>query len=159
MRARASATSSLGSNIAFLQRGAAGVQFAVFPRVILPTAGRPNGRAKAALLLPVWGQQDFGAWSLFGGGGYTLNPGRGQRDYWQGGVALTRTVSERITLGGEIVHFGPDAVDARSYTAANLGAVVKLWGPFALLLSGGPGLAHARDGGTWNAYAALATNF
>ena len=149
----------LGVKYRVLRREAAGVQLAVFPRVILPTADGRSGPGKVALLLPLWGQKDFGAWTLFGGGGWTLNTGDGNRNYWQQGIALTRTVSERVTLGAEIVHFGPDAAAARSYTAANLGAIIKLWGPFALLLSGGPGLAHARDGGTWNAYAALATNF
>src|SRR5262249_12621653 len=46
---------------------------AVYPQVILPTGPFSNGRA--SFVLPVWAQKDIGPWSLFGGGGYTWNPG------------------------------------------------------------------------------------
>ncbi len=78
--------------------------------MILPTASRRFGTGRVRLLLPVWAQKDFGPWSLFGGGGYMINPGAGNRDFWQSGVALTRAVTPRLSLGGEIAHEGPDAV-------------------------------------------------
>ena len=55
--------------------------------------------ALAGLLVPLWAQKDFGAWQVFGGGGYTFNPGRDGRDFWQGGVAVLRQVSDRFALG------------------------------------------------------------
>ncbi len=149
----------LGVKYRFLHREDAGLSFAIFPRVILPTASRRFGSGKTAFLLPVWGQKDFGKWSLFGGGGYAINPGAGNRDYWQGGVALTREISERLSLGGEIASRGRDADDARNYVSVNAGGIYKLGGPFALLWSGGPGIVHHHRGGAFNAYAALAIFF
>ena len=149
----------LGVKYRFFAREAAGVSLAIFPRVYLPTARRGFGSGRAGLLLPLWGQKDWGPWSLFGGGGFTLNPGDGNRNYWQGGIALTRTLSRRVAVGAEIVHNGADTIDARSYTAANLGATVRLGGPFSLIASGGPGLVKTRGGGAYNFYLALATVF
>ncbi|MBA3896857.1 MAG: hypothetical protein H0X36_06930 [Sphingomonadaceae bacterium] len=149
----------IGVKYRFFQREDAGVSFAVFPRVFVPTAGRRFGSGKAGLLLPLWAQKGSGPWSVFGGGGYTINPGAGNRDFWQGGVAVTRTMTKRLSLGAEIFHQGPDADDARSYTALNFGGIYKLGGPFSILVSAGPGVAHARDGGKYNVYTALALNF
>src|SRR5436190_3736907 len=66
----------------FAHQDKEGVDVAVFPRVYVPTAGKRFGSGRVALLLPVWAQKDFGPWSLFGGGGYTINPGEGNRDFW-----------------------------------------------------------------------------
>ncbi len=149
----------IGVKYRFLHRESAGLAIAVFPRIILPTAGKRFGSGRVALLLPLWGQQDFGPWSLFGGGGYAINPGSGNRNFWQGGVALSREMSSRLSLGGEITRQGADAAGARSYTAANIGGTYRLSGPFAILASAGPGLSHRRDGGRFNAYLALAMLF
>ena len=138
---------------------ASGVSVAIFPRIILPTADSRNGQGKVAYLLPIWGQKDFGPWSAFGGGGYAINPGAGNRDYWTGSAALTRTLSSKLSLGGEIAHRGADAAGGKPYTALNFGGIYQLGGPFALLFSGGPGIENARDGGKYNVYLGLATNF
>ena len=48
----------------------------VFPRVLIPTQHN-FGYDRTNLFLPIWAEKDFGPWSVFGGGGYELNPGRG----------------------------------------------------------------------------------
>lgn len=149
----------LGIKYRFFEREAAGVSLAIFPRVILPTASRRFGTGRVRLLLPVWAQKDFGPWSLFGGGGYTLNPGAGNRDFWQAGAALTREVSPRLSLGGEVSHEGPDAAGAHAVTSFGLGGIYRLGGPFSLLFSGGPGVVHHGGGTQFNAYLALGLNF
>jgi hypothetical protein len=147
-----------GVKYRFLHREAAGLDIAVFPRVILPTARRRFGTGRAQVLLPVWAEKDWGRWSLFGGGGYTINPGAGNRDFWQGGAALTRTVSERLSLGAEATLEGPDAVGGHAVAGLGVGGVFRLGGPFALLVSGGP--IHEHHGPTgWRGYAALGINF
>lgn len=148
----------LGVKYRFLHREAAGLDIAVFPRVILPTARRRFGTGRAQVLLPVWAEKDWGRWSLFGGGGYNINPGAGNRDFWQGGAALTRTVSERLSLGAEATLEGPDAVGGHAVAGLGVGGVFRLGGPFALLVSGGP--IHKHHGPTgWRGYAALGINF
>ncbi len=149
----------LGLKYRFLHRERAGFGLAVFPRLFLPTASSRFGSGRLGALFPLWAQKDAGKWAIFGGSGYALNPGAGNRDYWQSGVAATRTVSARLSLGGEVVHRTPDAVDAHSYVAFNLGGGYKLGGPFSLIFSGGPGIVNARRGGAYNLYTALAILF
>lgn len=110
---------------------------AVFPRVFLPTG---RGSTRAQLLLPVWVEHDWGKWSLFGGGGYTLNPGAGNRNYWQQGAVLSRQVRPGFMLGLEYYGQGADSVNGRTVTGVNLGTQIHIKGPFSLLGAFGQGL-------------------
>ena len=125
---------------------------AFFPRVFLPTA-RDSRRVQ--LFLPVWAQKDLGKWAVFGGGGRTINPGPGQRDFWQTGLGATRVVTDRLTLGAELYHQGPDATDARAFTGVNVGATYRLKKPFSILVSVGPGVQNPRTQGRYAFYTAL----
>lgn len=146
----------LGVKYRFVRDEAASVQIAAFPRVILPTAPRRFGTGRVRMLVPLWAQKDFGPWSLFGGGGITFNPGAGNRDYWQFALALTRDVSPRLSLGGEITHETADEAGGAGATSLGVGAVYRLGGPFSLLASGGP--TFGRDDGV-HAYVALGLAF
>lgn len=64
----------VGAKYRFFKNDERGRSLAVFPRVILPTARKGLSTGRTRLLLPVWGKHDFGKWSVFGGGGYELNP-------------------------------------------------------------------------------------
>lgn len=132
---------------------------AIFPRVILPTAGARFGTGRAAFLLPLWMQKDFGRVSIFGGGGYTINPGTGQRDYWSEGLAATASLNEGMTAGIEVTHFGADATDARPETRLGLGGSVHIAGPYSLLFSGGPTFVAGRHHAQAHGYAALQISF
>jgi hypothetical protein len=117
----------------------------VFPRLFAPTAGRGFGTGRASLLLPVWAQKDLGPWSVFGGGGYTFNPGTGQRDFWQGGIGITRAVTPRLSLGAEVFGQARDTVQGGGFQAVDIGATYKLTDHWSLLASGGP--MREQDGG------------
>lgn len=147
----------LGVKYRFLQLEEAGVSAAVFPRVILPTARRAFGTGRTRILLPLWGQKDIGSWSLFGGGGYEINPGPGNRDFWSEGMAVTKEVSHAVTIGSEVTHQGPEAIDATASTSLGLGSIIKLGGPYSLLVSAGP--TFSRGKGSLHTYAALGLNF
>jgi len=132
-------TIELAAKDKFLHQGKGnfGLDVTFFPRVFLPTA---RGARYAQVLLPVWVQRDFGKWQIFGGGGYTLNPGPGNRDYWIQGVVLTREVRKGFQLGLEEYAQGRSAVDARAVTGVNLGTTIHIKGPYSLLASFGQGL-------------------
>jgi hypothetical protein len=128
---------------------------AFFPRAFLPTARSGLGTGRVRVLLPLWAQKDLGKWAVFGGGGYQLNPGAGNRDYWLTGMGVTRAVTKRLTLGAEIYHHGPDAVGAKTFTGVNAGLSYRIKGPYSFLLSLGPGLQHPREEGRYAIYTAL----
>lgn len=138
----------LSAKYRFLHDDARGVSVAVFPGLTLPTARRGLGAGRVTALLPVWAQKDAGAWSVFGGGGYAVNPGPGARDFWTGGVAVTRQVSDRLLLGIEVGRDGASERGGRAETSLGLGVILGLGGRLRLLGSAGPTYpdGHGRTG-------------
>jgi len=110
---------------------------AFFPRVFLPTG---RGSTRAQVLLPLWAQKDWGKWSLFGGGGYTLNPGPGQRNYASMGAALSRQLRPGWQMGLEYYAQTRASEDDRPVHGLNIGSQVHIAGPFSWLASFGQGL-------------------
>ena len=149
----------IGVKYRFLHREKAGFSAAIFPRVILPTASRRFGTGRVRLLLPLWAQQELGDWSVFGGGGYTINPGPGNRDFWVAGLAVTRPLTHRLTLGAELFREGADEVGGRATARLGFGGIYSLGGPYSLLASAGPEFEDGRRAAGVHAYVALGLNF
>ena len=139
----------LAAKYRFLHQGegGSGVDVSLFPRLFTPTGGSRYGSDHFGLLIPVWAQKDVGPWSLFGGGGYQIAPGAGNRSFWQGGGALARTFGKRLQLGGEVFAQGDDAPGEGGFTAVDLGLTYKLVEHWSLLASGGPSWNHAAPDG------------
>jgi hypothetical protein len=149
----------VGLKYRFLNREKEGFSVAVFPRLILPTAGKGFGTGRVQVLLPVWAQKDLGPWSVFGGGGYTINAGAGNRDFWLGGLAVTRTMSRRLLLGGEVTRQGPDTVGVGATTTLGFGGIWSVKAPFSILASAGPEWQDGLRSAGIHAYVALGLNF
>lgn len=143
----------------FLHREKQGFSVAIFPRMFLPTAGRGFGTGRVQALLPIWAQKDAGPWSVFGGGGYTINPGAGNRDFWTAGLAVTRSVSHRLSLGAEVNRQGADTVGTGGTTSLGVGGILSLKRPFSLLASAGPEWEDGRRSAGVHAYLALGLSF
>ena len=143
----------------FLDDEKHGFSAAIFPRVFLPTASHSPGD-RLRLLLPIWLGKDFaGGTSLFGGGGYTVNPGAGQRDFWISGLAVTRQVGKGLQLGSEVYHRGSEAKAGHAFTGLNLGLTWQVTPHWSLLASGGPGVQNAHDEGQYAFYLALGATY
>lgn len=142
----------------FYHDEAAGVQIAAFPGITLPTASKGLGAGHVTALLPIWAQKDLGKWSVFGGGGYAINPGAGNRNYWTGGIALTRQVGEKLLVGLEADRQGADVVGGHAATSLGIGVIYDLPGPLRLLASGGPTINDHGER-TFHAFAALGIDF
>lgn len=147
----------LGVKYRFVHDDRHGLSAAIFPRVILPTAAHSPGE-KTRLLLPLWIGKDLpGGTSLFGGGGYLINPGPGNRNFWQAAVAVTHDLSEKVSAGAEITRQGPETAGGTAQTRAGVGAIARVNDHYALLFSGGPTWADHRTG--YHCYAALGLDF
>ncbi|PKB19013.1 outer membrane putative beta-barrel porin/alpha-amylase [Novosphingobium kunmingense] len=139
----------------FYKNEDAGLSVAVFPGMTLPTASNGHGAGKVTGLLPVWIQKDSGPWSVFGGGGYAINPGTGNKNYWTGGIAVARQVTKRLLFGLEADRQGADAVGGRGSTSLGAGTIFQATDRFRLLLSGGPTFEDGRKQAGWHTFAAL----
>jgi len=147
----------IGAKYRFIHDEAEGVSAAIFPRVILPTS-TVERRGKAQLLLPLWLGKNFAdGTSLFGGGGYEINPGPGNRNFWQAGAALTHDLTKAFSVGGELAWQSADTIGGSAQTSAGIGAIVHIAGPVSLFVSGGPTWADHRT--DYRFYAALGLLF
>ena len=147
----------LGAKYRFLNDEESGWQAAIFPRIILPTSARDLGGNRTRVLLPLLVQKDLGKTAVFGGGGYEINPGSGNKDFWQAALAVTHDFSGTLSMGTEVVWQSADVRGGDSSTGVNLGLIQKLGGPYSLLLAGGPNFSGGQT--SYHTYAALALNF
>ena len=146
----------IGIKYQFLDGGpdAKGLMAGVFPLVVLPTGDEHLGLGggETQFFLPLWLQRDFGPWTTYGGGGYWINPGTGNKDYWFAGWLLQRQVTDRLVLGGELFYQTADTADGVDSTGFNLGGVYDFTPQHHLLFSAGTGIQNASETNTFSYY-------
>jgi hypothetical protein len=116
-------------------------QVGIFPLIEIPTgnASRGLGAGYVQAFLPVWIQKDFGKWTTYGGGGYWINPGAANRNYWFAGAVLQRQITKSLALGGEVFHQTSSMVGRGGSAGFNLGGIYDFNEHTHLLFSGGRG--------------------
>jgi hypothetical protein len=129
----------LGAKLRFVQETSHRPMIGIFPFLELPTgdASKGLGTGHTRAFFPIWLQKGFGPWTSYGGGGYWLNPGSGNRNWWFAGWQVQRRLAEFASLGVEIVHATADRSDGRQDTRLSLGLVVDFSGLHHLLISAG----------------------
>jgi hypothetical protein len=130
----------LGMKWRFVHESDGGVpQVGIFPIVELPTGDQDRGlgSGQTQVFLPVWIQKSYGPWTTYGGGGYWINPGAGNRDYGFMGWEIQRQVTGWLTLGGEAFHSTRSTADGASRTGFNLGGICDIGERVHLLVSAG----------------------
>ncbi|MEA3079067.1 MAG: hypothetical protein QOF05_475 [Sphingomonadales bacterium] len=144
---------SLGFKYRLLNDPGNAFQATIHPQVTLPTSTNGMESKHARILLPLLMQKDFGKTSVFGGGGYEINPGSGNRDFWVAGLVVTHAFTNSTTAGIEAFHQTPSTVGGFSKTAIDLGLSQKVGGPYSLLLGAGPTFSGGQTG--YHSYLAL----
>lgn len=111
----------------------------VYPMYQVPTGRTALGpdRGKHQLFLPLWIQRDTEKWTMYGGWGYRINPGEGNKDSVFTGATALYNVCDGVQLGGELFHETPGTVDGSSLRGFNLGGMLRLSESYNLLLSAG----------------------
>ena len=129
----------LGLKYRFIQEKDSIPMVGTFPIVHLPTGNhaRGLGNGDVQLFLPLWLQKSLGPWQTYGGGGYWINPGEGNQNYWFFGLLIQREISQWLTLGAEIFHQTPPTRDEDHQTGYTVGAIVNFTENHHLLCSAG----------------------
>ncbi len=128
----------LGAKYRFVHEGDHRPQVGTFPLLELPTgdSARGLGAGQTQLFLPLWLQKSVRRWLSYGGGGYWLNPGPGNRDWWLVGWHLEVKLGP-ASPGFEVFH-GTSAHEGRpGQTRLDLGAVIDLTELHHILFSAG----------------------
>ena len=129
----------LGVKYRFIRQTTVFPDVATFPLLEIPTGNADDGLGSghAQAFLPLWLQKDFGTWTVYGGGGYGINPGTGNRNWGLGGVVLQDQIRPNLLLGGEVYHRTSMQTGERDDTAFNLGTVFDFNEHHHLLFSAG----------------------
>ena len=129
----------IGAKYRFIQETECRPQVGVFPLVVYPTGDKDQGLGSGEVqaFLPIWVQKGWGPWKTYGGGGYWINPGKDNKDYWFFGWEVERDVTESLTVGAEVFHQTPSEAGGESSTGFNAGAIIDLSDVHHVLLSAG----------------------
>ena len=130
----------LGAKYRLIEETEGRPQVGVFPLVELPTgdSARGLGSGHTQVFLPVWLQKSFGTWTTYGGTGYWINPGAGNRNWWFTGWLIQKEVRPGLTVGAEIFHETAQFDGGRSATKMNVGVIWDLDEIRHVLASVGP---------------------
>jgi len=129
----------LGAKVRFVEEGRVMPMIGTFPLLELPIGNASKGLGSGHVhgFIPLWLQKSMGDFTTYGGAGYWLNPGNGNRSYWLVGWMLQRRLSERIALGLEVYYTTPEEPDGSSNLRFNLGLVLDASEHHHMLMSAG----------------------
>jgi len=98
-------------------------------------------------------------WTIYGGGGYFLNPGGGNRNYWFSAVVVERKINDRLHLGFELYHQTSNERGTPNSTGYNAGGSYSLTEHSRLLMAIGSGLQNTATTNQFCYYAGLQVTF
>jgi hypothetical protein len=129
----------LGAKFRFIQEDGPVPMVGTFPLVELPvgSAARGLGTGHLHALIPLWLQKSAGRWLTYGGGGYWINPGDGNRNFWYLGWQSQVKLVDHAALGGEVFYTTPDRVGGDGNLRFNIGLVIDATDHHHALLSAG----------------------
>jgi hypothetical protein len=137
----------LGVKFRFIEETGRRPQAGIFPLIEIPTGnasdGLGSGRVQA--FLPLWLQKSFGDWTIYGGGGYGINPGAGNENWGFGGMVVQRQITDKFLLGAEIYDRTATETGGRNDTAFNIGTVIDFSEHQHLLFSAGRSVEGPTD--------------
>ena len=88
----------LGAKYRFVQEGKWVPQIGTFLLLEVPTGShaRNLGSGHLQTFLPLWIQKSFGPWTAYGGGGYWVNPGAHNQNWWFIGLVVQCEVARGL---------------------------------------------------------------
>jgi hypothetical protein len=119
----------------------------IFPLVELPTGNSDKGlgNGHTQVFIPVWLQKKWGDFQTYGGGGYWINNGPDNRNYWFVGWQAQYQFSDHVTLGAEVFHTTGQVESQGGSTGFNVGGFYNFDEHNHLLFSAGKGLQNAAE--------------
>jgi hypothetical protein len=132
----------LGFKYRFIKETSSMPQIGIFPQVDLPTGNQNKGLGNggAQIFLPVWIQKSFGKWTTYGGTGYRISNGAGNKNSVYIGALIQNQVKENLSIGVEVYHVSTQTVDGEAENRFNIGAVYDVTDNHHILVSAGRSL-------------------
>jgi hypothetical protein len=118
----------LGVKYRFVQQTDLIPDIATFPLVEVPTGNEAKGLGdgKPQVYLPLWLQKDIGNWTIYGGAGYWINPGAGNKNWTFSGLLIQYNFASDFFLGAEIFHQTPSTNSTPQNTGIHIGGGIPV---------------------------------
>ena len=142
----------------FLHQDGFGLDVSFFPRLFLPSSSSAVGDIHSSVLLPLWLEKDWGAWTVFGGGGCVISSDSSENHCLAGGV-VTRQLMPKFRLGVEVSYQTAEANGTPSTTALGMGAQYDLTEHYHLMGYVNRGVQNPNETDQYSWYAALLFTF
>lgn len=147
------ADSEFGIKYRFVQETDKMPQIGVFPIIEIPTVNNSQfSDGKVKIFLPVWAQKSWDKLTTYGGIGYWINRGTGNRNWIFSGWEVQYAFSPALTLGGELFYHSASTDDSKSQTGFNLGGSINASEKFHIIFSLGHSITNEK---TFNSYFGL----
>lgn len=129
----------VGAKYRFVEETDSRPQIGTFPLLELPAgdADRGLGAGHVRAFFPLWLQKTFGKWTTYGGGGYGLNPGEGNRNWWFAGWQAQVRLTPFLAPGAEITYQSPTDAAGSDEVRFNVGFILDFGEHHHLLFSAG----------------------
>jgi hypothetical protein len=127
----------------FIQEGEWRPQVRTFPLLEVPIGshGRNLGGGHLQTFLPLWLQKSIGPWTTYGGGGYWVNPGAHNQNWWFTGGRTVRGCAW-LHPGFEVFHGTSQVIGG---VGLNFGAIWDLSDVQHIIFSAGPAIEGDRQ--------------
>ena len=101
-------------------------EIGVFPIVEIPTIKDSRfGEENIQIYLPIWIQKSWNKLTTYGGAGYWINPGPGNKNWIFTGWEVQYDFSDFLTLGSEIYYHTAATNDGRSMAGLSIGGFLN----------------------------------
>ena len=136
-----------GIKFRFVNKDTGNFQIGIFPLVEAPSgnAGENLGNGKPQIYLPLWIQKKIGKWTTYGGGGYWINPGTGNKNYGFAGWQAQYQFVKSVSIGGEAYCLTASQVGGKGDFRFRLGSIIDFSDNHHLLLSIGRSIVGATN--------------
>lgn len=137
------ADTEIGAKFRFIKETDSRPQVGTFPIIQIPTIKNnefSDGKVKA--FIPLWLQKSWDKLTTYGGVGYGINPGPGNKNWFFGGWEVQYEFAPAIMLGGELFYHSASAEGDKSMTALNLGGSVNPSEKFHIIFSLGHSMGN-----------------
>ncbi len=126
----------LGFKYRFVKESDKIPEIGTFPIFLVPTAKNSEfASEKTQVFIPVWLQKSWGKLTSFGGGGYWINPGTGNKNWVFTGLTLQYDFTDKLSLGEELYYQSADTEYGKSSFAFNVGGMVNFSEKFHFIFS------------------------
>lgn len=117
------------------------------------------GQGGPSFAFPIWLQERFGRWSIYGGGGITVTDYKNGRNFPFAGLTVQRQFTDSLALNLEVFHAGPGRVNGLPNTTLAIGSTYDFSATYHLYVTVGRGVQNAPQTNLGSLYVALAITF